>query len=208
MKNNFVQRIISIFFITPIFIFCLIKGGLYFNILIFFLFVICSYEILKLNLIHTKIILLSILFLFLFSFYNLRNFDEGLKIIFLLTFITWSSDIGGYVFGKLIGGKKINLISPNKTLSGFIGSILLVQINLVYIDYFKINLFDEIYVNIFFLILGAIIVIIGDLMFSYFKRLNKIKDYSNLIPGHGGILDRLDGFIILIIIFYMVKFFI
>ena len=123
-----------------------------------------------------------------------------------MTFITWSSDSGGYIFGKLIGGKKIKFISPNKTISGFIGSIIFAQFNIIYISYFKINLFDKLYINILFLVLSAIIVIIGDLMFSYIKRLNKIKDYSNFVPGHGGILDRLDGFIFLIIIFNVVQY--
>ena len=201
MKNNLSKRILSIVIIAPIFMFCLFKGGLIFNILLLFLFTICTYEIFKLNLIYTKLILFLILYLFIYSFYNLRNSDDGLNIIFLLTFITWCSDIGGYIFGKLIGGKKIKSISPNKTISGFIGSIIFAQFNIIYISYLKINLFDKLYINILFLVLSAIIVIIGDLMFSYFKRLNKIKDYSNFIPGHGGILDRLDGFIILIIIF-------
>tara|TARA_Y100001980_G_C14445892_1_gene230859 strand:- start:352 stop:747 length:396 start_codon:yes stop_codon:yes gene_type:complete len=129
-----------------------------------------------------------------------------MEIIFLLIFITWLSDIGGYLFGKLIGGKKISFVSPNKTLSGFCGSIILVQFNLFYIEYSKINLFPSIYIHIVFLFLSTLIVIFGDLFFSYIKRLNKIKDYSNLIPGHGGLLDRLDGFIFLIIIFYGVNF--
>ena len=195
MKNNLSKRMLSIVIIGPIFLFCLVKGGLIFNILCLFLFTICAYEIFKLNLIYTKLILFLILYLFIYSFYNLRNSDDGLKIIFLLTFITWSSDSGGYIFGKLIGGKKIKFISPNKTISGFIGSIIFAQFNIIYISYFKINLFDKLYINILFLVLSAIIVIIGDLMFSYIKRLNKIKDYSNFVPGHGGILDRLDGFI-------------
>lgn len=206
MKNNLSKRMLSIVIIGPIFLFCLVKGGLIFNILCLFLFTICAYEIFKLNLIYTKLILFLILYLFIYSFYNLRNSDDGLKIIFLLTFITWSSDSGGYIFGKLIGGKKIKFISPNKTISGFIGSIIFAQFNIIYISYFKINLFDKLYINILFLVLSAIIVIIGDLMFSYIKRLNKIKDYSNFVPGHGGILDRLDGFIFLIIIFNVVQY--
>ena len=205
MKNNLSKRLLSIVIIGPIFLFCLVKGGLIFNILCLFLFTICAYEIFKLNLIYTKLILFLILYLFIYSFYNLRNSDDGLKIIFLLTFITWSSDSGGYIFGKLIEEKN-KFISPNKTISGFIGSIIFAQFNIIYISYFKINLFDKLYINILFLVLSAIIVIIGDLMFSYIKRLNKIKDYSNFVPGHGGILDRLDGFIFLIIIFNVVQY--
>jgi phosphatidate cytidylyltransferase len=123
-----------------------------------------------------------------------------------LTFIAWLSDIGGYVFGKLIGGKKINFISPNKTISGYFGSILLAQLNLIFISCFEIKLFDNINMNILFLFLCTLTVIFGDLFFSYIKRLNKIKDFSNFIPGHGGVLDRLDGFILLIIVFNIVNY--
>ena len=80
----------------------------------------------------------------------------------------------------------------------------MVQFNLIYIYYLEINLFKTLYANILFLFFCTLIVIFGDLFFSYFKRLNKIKDYSNLIPGHGGLLDRLDGFIFLVIIFNII----
>jgi phosphatidate cytidylyltransferase len=116
------------------------------------------------------------------------------------------SDIGGYVFGKLIGGKKINFISPNKTISGYFGSIFLAQLNLLYISYFDVRLFDNMNTNILFLFFCTLIVIFGDLLFSYIKRLNKIKDFSNFIPGHGGVLDRLDGFILLVIAFNTVNY--
>ena len=201
MKNNFLKRILSTLSLAPIFIFCILQGGLLFNLLMFFLLMIFIYEISKLKLAYTKILLFFIFLLFMYSFNNLRYMADGTKIVFLVTFITWLSDIGGYLFGKLIGGKKINLISPNKTISGYFGSIIMVQLNLIYIYYIEINLFKSLYINILFLFLSTLIVIFGDLFFSYFKRLNKIKDYSNLIPGHGGLLDRLDGFIFLVIIF-------
>ena len=201
MKNNFLKRILSIFFLAPIFIFCVLKGGVEFNLFILLLFVIFIFEISKLKIFYVKILLFLIFMIFLYSFYNLRYVADGIKIVFLITFVTWLSDIGGYLFGKLIGGKKINFISPNKTISGYCGSIIFVQLNLFYIHYFKIDLFDQLYANILFLFLCTLMVIFGDLFFSYCKRLNKIKDYSNFIPGHGGLLDRLDGFIFLIIIF-------
>ena len=88
------------------------------------------FEISKLKKVYTKILLSFLLLTFLYSFYNLRYITDGTKIIFLITFITWLSDIGGYLFGKLIGGKKINFISPNKTISGYCGSLILVQLTL------------------------------------------------------------------------------
>tara|TARA_B100000035_G_scaffold264228_1_gene236202 strand:- start:183 stop:809 length:627 start_codon:yes stop_codon:yes gene_type:complete len=206
MKNNFLKRIFSILFLAPIFIFCILKGGFSLNLLMFFLFIIFIFEISKLKILYTKILLFFIFLLFMYSFYNLRYITDGTKIVLFVTFITWLSDIGGYLFGKLIGGKKINFISPNKTISGYCGSVIMVQLNLFYIYYLEIDLFKSLYANILFLFLSTLIVISGDLFFSYYKRLNKIKDYSNLIPGHGGLLDRLDGFIFLVIIFNTLYF--
>ena len=139
MKNNFLKRILSIFFLGPIFIFCILNEGFAFNFLLFLLFVLFIFEISKLKIVYIKIVLFFIFLIFLYSFYNLRYLAEGLKIVFLITFITWSSDSGGYLFGKLVGGKKINFISPNKTLSGYFGSIILVQLNLLYIYYYEIK---------------------------------------------------------------------
>ena len=206
MISNFLQRILSIFVLAPIFIFCIFKGGLVFNLFLLFLLIICTFEIIKIKILFLKFFLVIFFIIFLYSFYNIRNLSSGLEIVFLLTFIAWLSDIGGYVFGKLIGGKKINFISPNKTISGYFGSILLAQLNLIFISCFEIKLFDNINMNILFLFLCTLTVIFGDLFFSYIKRLNKIKDFSNFIPGHGGVLDRLDGFILLIIVFNIVNY--
>ena len=206
MTSNFLQRILSIFVLAPIFIFCIFKGGLAFNLFLLFLLIICTFEIIKIKILFLKFFLVIFFIIFLYSFYNIRNLSSGLEIVFLLTFIAWLSDIGGYVFGKLIGGKKINFISPNKTISGYFGSILLAQLNLIFISCFEIKLFENINMNILFLFLCTLTVIFGDLFFSYIKRLNKIKDFSNFIPGHGGVLDRLDGFILLIIVFNIVNY--
>ena len=208
MISNFLLRLLSIFVLAPIFIFCILKGGLVFNLFLLFLLFICALEIIKIKIPFLKFFLVIFIIIFLYSFYNIRNLSSGLEVIFLLTFIAWLSDIGGYIFGKLIGGKKINFISPNKTISGYFGSILLAQLNLIYISYFEIKLFENININIniLFLFLCTLTVIFGDLLFSYIKRLNKIKDFSNFIPGHGGVLDRLDGFILLIIVFNVVNY--
>ena len=132
MINNFFLRLISLLILIPLFLFCLFEGGIVFNFFLFVLFLVTSYEIIKLKINYSKYLLLIILLLFIYSFYNIRNQSDGLRMILLLTFITWCSDIGGYLFGKLIGGKKIKFISPNKTFSGFFGSLLFVQLNLVY----------------------------------------------------------------------------
>ena len=143
-------------------------------------------------------------FLFLiFSFYSafeLRNsFGEESLIIFLFVIlICILSDLGGYVFGNIFKGPKITKISPNKTFSGMIGAYLFSFLIIFFLEYthflFKISLKlnTELFIYIFFI---STISQIGDLTISYFKRLSKIKDTGKIIPGHGGILDRIDGMI-------------
>ena len=104
-----------------------------------------------------------------------------------------STDIGGFIFGKLVGGKKLTQISPNKTYSGVFGSFFLsITFGYFYYIFYKTYLIFE--VN--YLILIAIISLIsqiGDLIISFLKRKAKIKDTGSILPGHGGILDRIDG---------------
>ena len=110
-----------------------------------------------------------------------------------LVLIAWLTDIGGYIFGKLFGGPKLIKISPNKTWSGALGSLLLSQF--AFLIFFLDNNY-KINFNIFFYqILLSIAGQIGDILMSYIKRINDKKDTSNFIPGHGGFLDRVDGLI-------------
>tara|TARA_Y100000992_G_C21028130_1_gene379010 strand:- start:236 stop:610 length:375 start_codon:yes stop_codon:yes gene_type:complete len=113
-----------------------------------------------------------------------------------LLIICASTDIGGFFFGRLIGGMKITKISPNKTYSGFLGSIILsLFLGHIYFEFMS----DTIKLNInlfYFIIIISLISQIGDLVISYFKRLAKIKDTGSILPGHGGILDRIDGMLL------------
>ena len=106
------------------------------------------------------------------------------------------SDIGGYIFGKIFGGKKLTKISPNKTVSGSIGSFILSYAGffLIYF-YFSELLFVRLEFEALFFIPFIISTIcqVGDLFISFYKRKAKIKNTGNLIPGHGGLLDRIDG---------------
>ena len=122
-----------------------------------------------------------------------------------------STDVGGYIFGNLFKGPKLTKLSPNKTYSGMIGSYFLAIIssllliknsNLITGKTYDVTL--ELFVMV---ILISTTSQIGDLIVSFFKRLSKIKDTGNLIPGHGGLLDRIDGLLfampVAYIIFYL-----
>ena len=121
-----------------------------------------------------------------------------LKVLFFFLYIIsicFFTDIGGYIFGKIIGGKKLSKISPNKTIAGAIGSFILSIIPLIIA--LKFNFLDLEFnlINIIFCLLISLISQIGDLFISLIKRKAEIKDTGNLLPGHGGILDRMDGII-------------
>ena len=115
-------------------------------------------------------------------------------ILFLLLFSCIASDIGGYVFGKVFKGPKITKISPNKTYAGTIGSILFTLLVLSSGAIFYANNFS--YSVIFISIIVSLSCQAGDLFFSFLKRLAKIKDTGDLLPGHGGVLDRVDSILI------------
>ena len=103
------------------------------------------------------------------------------------------SDVGGLVCGKIIKGKKLTKISPNKTISGSIGSFIF---STVLIPFFYKTLIDETLLNLFLItIIISLISQLGDLFISFLKRKAKVKDTSDLLPGHGGVLDRIDGII-------------
>ena len=116
--------------------------------------------------------------------------------------MVWASDSSAYLFGSIIKGKKLfPSISPNKTWSGFISSLVFAMISsAIFSFYFNIiNIYKAILVG---LIIGFF-TSIGDLFESYLKRINNKKDSSKIIPGHGGILDRLDGFLFAIVIMFI-----
>ena len=133
------------------------------------------------------------IYLFLFcSIIIFFYFHIYLKIIlFSLLACCIASDIGGYIFGKIFKGPKLTKISPNKTISGSIGSLFFSCLVLVILFYFL-----SINIDIKTTILAMIISVAcqgGDLFFSFLKRKAKIKDTGSFLPGHGGVLDRIDG---------------
>jgi phosphatidate cytidylyltransferase len=132
----------------------------------------------------------SLLYLSLFVFLVIINFEQKLYIFYLLL-ISIFSDLGGLIVGKILKGKKLTKISPNKTVSGSIGSFIF---SLILIPFFYAEFINfDIFLLIIFTVLISMISQLGDLFISLFKRKAKVKHTSNLLPGHGGLLDRIDG---------------
>ncbi len=134
----------------------------------------------------------SLIYLSLIIFLIITNFNQKIDIFFILL-ISIFSDIGGLVVGKTFKGKKLSRISPNKTISGSIGSLVF-SLMLIPIFYSQLNTFS-LYLLIFYIIAISIVSQLGDLFISLLKRKAKVKNTSDLLPGHGGFLDRIDGVI-------------
>ncbi len=203
MKSELFNRTISSLFLLSI-IFLSVLLNDYFFLSIIFIAVILSWIewiriIEKINfnkiyhIFHVIFFLLYLFVAFVICF-NIFLIDKYFFLTILMICIF--SDIGGFVFGKTFGGKKLTKISPRKTISGSIGSFILSYIGF-FVIYFYFN--DLLFVRIEFEILLfipfliSLICQLGDLFISYYKRRAKIKNTGNLIPGHGGLLDRIDG---------------
>ncbi len=203
MKSELLKRLISsIFLMSLIFITAFINDYIFLSML--FIIVILSWiewvqviEKIKFKKIYRLIHIISFLIYLLIAFIICFNVFVIDKYFFLtILMICVFSDVGGYVFGKTFGGKKLTKISPNKTISGSIGSFILSYIGffVIYI-YFSNLLFVRLQIEalVFIPFFISLICQSGDLFISYYKRRAKIKNTGNLIPGHGGLLDRIDG---------------
>ena len=201
MKKELEKRILSSLILIPLSFFFIIKGSYLFNFFLLFCISICFYEwhFMSKSKIYHSLGFFFLIFSF-YSAYELRNsFGKESLIIFLFVILVCIlSDIGGYIFGNIFKGPKITKISPNKTFSGMIGAYLFSFLIIYFLEYIYV-LFDtnlqwnsEIFIYIIFV---STISQIGDLIVSYFKRLSNIKDTGKILPGHGGILDRIDGMI-------------
>ena len=210
--TNFQKRFFSSIILLPLSFFIIFQGNLYFQITLLFFLIISLFEWMKMNLnIFIKIFGVIFIFFSFYSMHQIRN-SEGLESLsnFLIIFlICVSSDLGGYFFGKIFKGPKLTKISPKKTYAGVIGgfifSLLIIYFFIEYIDVFY-QTYD---LNLFlYIILVSSCSQLGDLIISYFKRKSKIKDTGTIIPGHGGVLDRIDSMIFAFPIIYMFKYFI
>ena len=139
--------------------------------------------------------LISFVYLIFFVYSSYELYKAGLILTLFLLLICGFSDIGGYVIGKIIGGKKLTKISPNKTISGSIGSFLFSIIPIFLYNFYDGNEYPIITLVVLLSLQISLICQIGDLLISYFKRKAKVKDTGSILPGHGGILDRIDGIV-------------
>ena len=202
--SEFNKRITTSFFLLLAIFFSFLN----FKLLSFFLFILTFFALVELHNMFKKIFrkhlflqfianFLSVLYLSYFLITILIFLSEDFVIdkfvVIYLLIICILTDIGGYVFGKTIGGKKLTKISPNKTYSGSIGSFLS-SILIGYLCYKILANFLLINLNILILIIiTSLISQVGDLFVSLLKRKAKIKDTGSILPGHGGVLDRIDG---------------
>ena len=152
---------------------------------------------LKLNdfyLIITNVSFITYIFIFCFLFFFFSGFIKLKIFLFILILVCAASDIGGFIFGRIIKGPKLSKISPNKTISGALGSIFLASLIMVLSIYLITDNINSLF--IFIGIITSIFCQIGDLFFSFLKRKANIKDTGNFLPGHGGVLDRIDGMLL------------
>ena len=202
MSKELTLRILSSIIILPI-TFLIIKiGSFFFAYFLIVLFFLTFYEWNKLseNYNYKKPGILFLMIAFVSAFF-LR---EANLFFFLFTvLICITSDIGGYSFGKILKGPKITKISPNKTYAGMIGSFITSYLvcSLFIIEFTNFELDVKFSLTIIFL---SFICQIGDLIISFFKRIKKVKNTSDLIPGHGGLLDRIDGILFAIPVAFLI----
>ena len=210
--TNLQKRILTSLVILPLSFFFILKGGYFLLFFLLSVLFVANYELFSVFNKKTTILFLDlILILSLYSIYYLASDPIFLQFLLWVIILVICSDVGGYVFGKIFKWRKLTKISPKKTLSGVLGSFIFSLISVfiadsiipIAIDTFIgittfINFLDP---KFFFLaIILSLVAQIGDITISYFKRIEKIKDTGKILPGHGGIFDRIDGLIFVVIL--------
>ena len=199
MSENLIKRSFTSFVLLFLFFLIFIFEQLLITVLMIFgvLSLIEFFNLLK-NISKTKLKYLFFnflftvyIFLFCLFFVYFSSVMHLKVILFCFVLACVASDIGGYIFGNLIKGPRLTKISPSKTYSGSIGSILLSCLIFSLSLFYLTGNFN--YSFIFIAIFLSLACQIGDLFFSYLKRKARIKDSGKIFPGHGGVLDRLDG---------------
>ena len=201
MSIEFIKRIVSSIILLPLTIYFIIQGSF---LLIFFTFICLTVACLEWHMMSKKKSYYIYGFFFLiFSFYTFYELSIELIDVFYVIIICSSTDIGGYAFGKIFKGPKLTKISPKKTYAGMFGgyflSLISLSVIISFLDY------DTSLVLFLLTILISTVSQLGDIIISYFKRLSNIKNTGKLIPGHGGLLDRIDGMIFAFPVYYLIN---
>ena len=202
MNKELFRRIISSIILLPIVFYCLLAGSFFLIFLIITCLIVAFYEWNAMN--KNKFHKIFGFIYLLFAFYTFYYLSNDLFLLMLVILICISTDIGGYIFGKIFKGPKITKISPKKTYAGSIGGYLLslVCLSLIsnYVDYLDTS-FQFILLTVFLSTVSQV----GDIIISYFKRKAGVKNTGSLIPGHGGLLDRIDGMIFAVPTLYFIN---
>ena len=206
--TNLQKRILTSIIVFPLSIFFITKGGDYIVSFLYAILILGNFEVFSVFKRKTSIIFLDIILVIsLLSILYLRNDTLSSYVLLIwIIVLTVLSDIGGFVFGKIFKWKKLTKISPNKTVSGSLGSFIF-SILSVFLLSFLFNMISGLDNNFFlkpkYFILAIIFSFaaqIGDITISYFKRLENIKDTGKILPGHGGIFDRIDSLMFVIMV--------
>ena len=212
--TNLQKRIFTSIIALPLSLFFIFKGGYFLLLFLLSIFFIANYELFSVFRKKTTILFLDlILILSLYSIYYLSDLNEiSFYILLWIIILVECSDVGGYVFGKIFKWRKLTKISPRKTLSGVFGSFIFslfsVFIANAMFSTSQVIPIDFLDPKFFFLaIIFSLIAQAGDLTISYFKRIEKVKDTGKILPGHGGILDRIDGLMFVVILVFVLIYF-
>ena len=199
LKKRFITSLILILILILMFI-----NNIIYGFVSFALFALIFVEFSKMiSIIFSKkkifqliinVIFIFYLSLFLSIFFLGINFFQLKIILFLILLICVASDIGGIIIGKIFKGPKLTKISPNKTISGSLGSFIFSIVISVFLLNLTLN--TEIIFNVTLGITVSLAVQLGDLFFSFLKRKSSLKNTGNILPGHGGVLDRVDGILL------------
>ena len=195
-------RTASALVLAPSSLFCVYMGAYYFLAFVLFAYVACLFEWLRMSSNTgrkwTMFALGYVYFTLCYGlFINVRFADQGFELIVFLFVCVWSCDIGAYVFGKFFGKTKcVPTISPNKTWAGVWGGAgLAVCMGHLFAYHYLAESYDVFNITQIAIVL-AFAAMLGDLLISYAKRQADVKDTGSIIPGHGGVLDRIDSLIL------------
>jgi len=201
MSKNLIKRVLTSLILLTILLICLFLNKYSWLLLIVIASIISFFEFKNLtkkiwkrkktSIDAANLICFFYLIFFTYAAFDLAKSKEASLYVLLVCIF---SDIGGYIVGKSIGGKKLTKISPKKTISGSIGSFFFSLIPCIFYLLIEIPV-SNLYILIFLTLILSFICQSGDLFISYFKRKAKIKDTGTILPGHGGLLDRIDGIV-------------